>query len=103
MEKEVLIHEIQNVIENYGTLHCYENIVGSCLPIPSYTISKAYKQIQGIPIMYGHKDGYIQGFNKTSIVVCVYENGNVHDSFHIKYIDLSTFYINEVLKFLQRK
>lgn len=103
MEKEVLIQEIQNVIEKYGTLHCYENIVGSCLPIPSYAISNTHKQIQGIPYKNNNKEGFIQGFNRTSIVVCVYRNGDVYDSFHIKYTDLSTYYVNEVLNFLQRK
>jgi hypothetical protein len=103
MEKETLIHEIQNVIENYGPLHCYENIVGSCLSIPSYAISKTHRQIQGIPYKNNNKEGYIQGFNMSSIVVCIYRNGDVYDSFHIKYKDLSTFYLNEVLKFLQRK
>ena len=103
MEKETIIQEIQKIIEKYGSLHCYENIIGNCLTIPTYSVSKANKEIQGIRYKNNNKEGYIQGFNMSSIVVCIYRDGDVYDSFSIKYNELPSFYLNEVLNFLQIK
>jgi len=32
METKNLIKEIQEIIENHGSIHCYEDVIVSCLP-----------------------------------------------------------------------
>jgi hypothetical protein len=102
MEKNQIIEQIQGVIDNYGSMHCYQDVVGGCMNTPTYS-----SQINGIPFSIQQKNvdhnGYLQGFGKIATVFVIYKNRKPYDSYSIKYEQLSLFNLEQVLNFLQRK
>jgi hypothetical protein len=102
MEKNQIIGQIQEVIDNYGSMHCYQDVMGGCINTSAYS-----NQINGIPFSKRQKniehDGYLQGFNKLSVVFVLYNNKKSYDSYSIRYEELSLFNLEQVLKFLHRK
>jgi hypothetical protein len=102
MNKEEIIEQIQGTIGNYGSIHCYQDVIGGCINTP--TIGN---QVNGIPFSQEHNhidyNGYLQGFNKLAVVFVIYKNRKPNDSYSIRYQQLSVSMLEEVLKFLQRK
>jgi hypothetical protein len=102
MEKNQIIEQIQEVIDNYGSMHCYQDVIGGCINTPTYG-----NQINGIPFSqkkdYVEYNGYLQGFNKLAVVFVIYKNKTSSDSYSIRYQQLSVFILEDILKFLKRK
>ncbi len=85
-------------------MHCYEKIVGNCLPPkPNYANLGTIKSIDGIVYNDGVRTGFIQGYHKNHVTLVVYKNAKPFDSFSINYDRLSLEYLTECLNFLRRK
>jgi hypothetical protein len=105
MERQELIQEIQELIENHGSLHCYEGVIGNCMPSrPAHlNLNKISKVVDGVFYDDGVKKGFIQGFHRNYLTVVRYRNADPFDSFSIDYQMLSIKYLTECLNFLRRK
>lgn len=98
MEKNQIIEQIQDVIDNYGSMHCYQDVVGGCMNTPTYNT-----QVNGVLFSQNEHNGYLQGFNKLAVVFVIYRNRKPYDSYSIRYEQLPLLKLEEVLNFLQRK
>jgi hypothetical protein len=104
MERQNIIEEIQQIIQNYGYMHCYEDIIGNCMPPkPNYLNLGTTKVVDGVFYDDGAKRGFIQGYHMNHVSVVFYKNAKPFDSFSINYDKLSLKYLTECLNFLRRK
>ena len=104
MERETLIEEIQEIITNHGSLHCYEDIIGNCMPPrPAHLNLGVTKVVDGVFYDDTLKKGFIQGFHLNHVTVVNYRSGKPFDTFSLSYQWLSVKYLTECLNFLRRK
>ncbi len=103
MERQEVIEQIQEIIQNYGSIHCYEDIVGNCMPPkPSFLHLGNTKAVDGVFYDDGIKKGFIQGFHMNHITAVTYKKAQPYDTFSINYDKLSVKYLTECLNFLRR-
>jgi hypothetical protein len=104
MERQEIIHEIQEIILKHGCLHCYEDIIGNCMPPkPAHLNLGVTRTVDGVFYNDTFKNGYIQGFHLNHVTVVNYKNGKPFDTFILNYEWLSVKYLTECLNFLRRK
>jgi hypothetical protein len=105
MERQEIIGQIQEIIEKYGYIHCYENIIGNCMPPkPAHLIlNKISKVVDGVFYDDGSKKGFMQGFHKNYVTIVRYRNAEPVDCFSLDYQMLPVKYLTECLNFLRRK
>lgn len=104
MERQELIQEIHELIEKYGSLHCYEGIIGNCMPPrPAHLNLGVTKVVDGVFYDDTTKNGFIQGFHNNHVTVVNYKNGKPFDTFTLSYEWLSVKYLTECLNLLRRK
>ena len=104
MERTELIEEIQEVIAKHGPLHCYEDIVGNCMPPkPAHLNLGVTRVVDGVFYEDGTKKGFIQGFHYNHVTVVNYRNAKPFESFTVSYAWLPIKYLTECLNFLRRK
>jgi hypothetical protein len=103
MGNQELIEKIQEIIQKYGSIHCYEDIIGNCMPPkPNYLNLGTTKAVDGVFYDDGVKKGFIQGFHMNHITAVVYKKAQASDTFSISYDKLSVKYLTECLNFLRR-
>lgn len=103
MERQQIIQEIKEVIENHGSIHCYENMIGNCMPPRPSLANKISKIVDGVFYDDTLKRGYIQGFHLNHVTVVNYRDNEPFDSFTLSYEWLPVKYLTECLNFLRRK